>query len=100
MLDFRLGPLLEWFIKKGVDLFTGATDMTVTNEGANFVTPDGVRHSIRADTVVPTAPVEPDTGLAEALRGRVPQVYSIGDCREAGMMVDAVAAGWSVAKKI
>jgi 2,4-dienoyl-CoA reductase (NADPH2) len=100
VIDFRLGPLLEWFARRGVDTFTGAAGITVTAKGVSFRLPDGSYHEIEADTVIPTAPVEPDTTLVEQLQGRVGQVFAVGDCREAGMMVDAVAAGWAVAREI
>ena len=74
---FSLRPLLEWFGRRGVEIYTGA-----------------------ADIVVPTAPVQPDTKLLEELRGRAGQVFAIGDCVEAGMIVDAVAAGWATAREI
>jgi len=34
------------------------------------------------------------------LEGVVSEVHAIGDCSEAGMIVDAVAAGWRAARQI
>lgn len=100
VLDFRLGLLLDWFARRGVSWVTGAADITVTAQGVEYMLPDGTRREVEADTVIPTAPVDPDRSLAVALEGKVPEVYAIGDCSEAAMIVDAVAAGWRTAKQI
>ena len=100
VIDFRLGLLEDWFPRKGVDIITNAGDMKVTTQGVSYTSPDGKRTTVEADTVIPTAPVTPDTSLVTSLQGVVPEVYAIGDCREAGLMIDAIAAGWRVAKQI
>jgi len=56
--------------------------------------------SIEADTIVPTAPLKPNTGLFKSLKGVVPKVYAIGDCKEPRMIVDAIADGWRIANKL
>jgi len=83
-----------------VDIITNAGDMKVTTQGVSYTSLDGKRATVEVDTVMPTAPVSPDTSLVTSLQGVVPEVYAIGDCREAGLMIDAIAAGWRVAKQI
>jgi len=100
VLDFRLGLLLDWFARRGVAVHASVSDITRSAKGVDFTTADGTRMSVEAGTVIPTSPVDPDSSLADALKGSVPAVYAIGDCAEAGMIVDAVAAGWRVAKEI
>lgn len=100
VLDFRLGLLLDWFDRRGVTVVTHAGDVTVTTAGVKYTLPDGTRRTIEADTVIPTAPVEPDLSLAAALEGAVAEVYAIGDCSKSGMIVDAVAAGRGAAAQI
>ena len=36
------------------------------------------------------------TALEDALQGKVPEVYSIGDCDEPGLIPDATSAGWKI----
>ncbi len=72
----------------------------MTTAGVKYTLPDGTRRTIEADTVIPTAPVEPDLSLAAALEGAVAEVYAIGDCSKSGMIVDAVAAGRGAAAQI
>ena len=100
VLDFRLGLLLDWFARRGVATHTMVSDIVRTSRGVSFTAADGTRKSVEADTVIPTSPVDPDESLAGALEGAVSEVYSVGDCHEAGMIVDAVAAGWRAAKQI
>ncbi|MCZ7664653.1 MAG: FAD-dependent oxidoreductase [Thermoleophilia bacterium] len=100
VLDFRLGLLMDWFERKGVELVTGAADLKVTATGVSFTLPDGATRTIQADTVMPTSPLDPDTSLAESLEGKVAEVYAVGDCREPNMIVDAVASGWRVGQLI
>ena len=100
VIDFRFGPLFEWFLKKGVGIHTGASDIHLTEKGVAFTQADGTVQEIPADTVIPTAPVDPNGDLVKELEGKVAQVFAVGDCREAGMMVDAVAAGWAAARQI
>ena len=41
-----------------------------------------------------TLPLRPNAELQQALEGAVPELYSIGDCEEPGLIIDAVAAGF------
>jgi 2,4-dienoyl-CoA reductase (NADPH2) len=100
VLDFRLGLVLDWFARRGVAVHASVSDIVRTEKGVDFTAADGTRTSVEAGTVIPTSPVDPDPGLAEQLKGAVAEVYTIGDCNEAGMIVDAVAAGWRAAKQM
>jgi len=100
VLDFRLGLLLDWFAKKGVDLVTRAADVVIDGNGVSYTAPDGSRHAVEADTVVPTSPLTPNTALFESLQGSLPELYAIGDCREPGMIVDAIADAYRVAGRL
>jgi 2,4-dienoyl-CoA reductase (NADPH2) len=100
MIDFRLGLFLDWYDKKGGVMITGVKDMRITEEGLVITTKDGETQTLQADSVIPTSPLEPNTGLLKSLEGKVPEVYAIGDCREPRMMVDAIADGWKIANEI
>jgi 2,4-dienoyl-CoA reductase (NADPH2) len=100
MIDFRLGLFLDWYAKRGEGIISGVKDVKVTDEGVEIVTKDGERQTIKADSIVPTAPLKPNTGLFKSLKGKVPKVYAIGDSKEPRMIVDAIADGWRVANTI
>ncbi|MEW6400628.1 MAG: FAD-dependent oxidoreductase [Chloroflexota bacterium] len=100
MLDFRLGLFMEWIGKKGVTTINGAKSLEITNEGVVITTKEGQKQTIHADSIIPTSPLKPNTGLLKSLEGKAPEVYAIGDCQEPHMIVDAIATGWQVANKI
>jgi 2,4-dienoyl-CoA reductase (NADPH2) len=100
MLDFRLGLTLDWFARKGVRIIAGARDLVVTDKGVAFTDANGVRVEMEADTVVPTSPLRPNDALYKALEGKVPELYLIGDGKQAGMIVHAIRTGFQTAKAI
>ena len=100
MIDFRLGLFLDWYAKRGEGIIAGVKDLKITDEGVEVVTKEGERQTIKADSIVPTAPLKPNADLFKSLKGKVPQVYAIGDCKEPRMIVDAIADGWRVANAI
>ncbi len=100
MIDFRLGLTMDWFAEKGVRIIAGANNIVVTDKGLAFDDPDGLHVELEADTVIPTSPLEPNDTLFKTLEGQVPEVYLIGDGREAGMIMHAVRSGYQTAKTI
>jgi 2,4-dienoyl-CoA reductase (NADPH2) len=78
----------------------------VVNTGVSCeeVTPHGVRiragrHRtvIEADTVILAGAVEPNTELFDAIEGRVPEAYAIGDCTGLGLIRKATEDAMRVA---
>jgi 2,4-dienoyl-CoA reductase (NADPH2) len=100
VIDFRLGLTMDWFARKGVRIITGAKNIVVTDKGLAFDDAAGQHVELEADTVMPTAPLKPNDTLYKALEGKVPELYLIGDGREAGMIVHAVRSGFQTAKAL
>ena len=100
MIDFRVGLAMDWFSRKGVEFITEAMNIRVTERGLAYEDKDGATHEIEADSVMPTAPILPNKGLYQALEGKAPELYLIGDAKESGMIVHAVRAGYHTAKAI
>jgi 2,4-dienoyl-CoA reductase (NADPH2) len=94
--------LFPWFDKKGVVRYAGAKYEEVTEKGLVITTKEGKKITIEADTVMPSTLLKQNTGLAEKLRGKVAEVYTIGSCSkpEPDLMVDATAAGAAIAHQI
>lgn len=99
VLDLRLGLLLDWFRKKGVDIITDVQSVRVVDEGL-VITKDGKEQTIEADSILPTSPLKADKSLFESLKGAAAEVYAVGDCAEPRMIVDAIADGWRVGQQI
>jgi 2,4-dienoyl-CoA reductase (NADPH2) len=93
--------LLKWLPKKGATLIGGIKEyVEITGDGLTIVTGDGQRRTIEADTIVTALPLKPDTALEKGLEGKVPEVYSVGDCREPRLIIHAVADGNRIARSI
>jgi 2,4-dienoyl-CoA reductase (NADPH2) len=100
MVDALLGHLLSWFGRKGVASITGASSVEITKNGVTVKTKDGKKQTIEADTVVPAMPLTENTGLVEALKGKVPEVYAVGDCKELLLIVDAIGTSSRIARAV
>ena len=61
---------------------------------------EGQKQTIEADTIIPALPLTPYTALYENLKGKVPEVYAIGDCQEPLLIVDAISKGMETARLI
>lgn len=91
--------LLDWLEKRDVVMIPNAKYEEVTDKGLT-ITVDGERRTIPADTIMTAVPLLPDTRLVDSLKGVVPEVYAIGDCREPHLIADAINDGSRVARAI
>jgi len=90
----RLRPrLLNWLKEKGVRMMAGVKYEEVSAIGLVITTKEGKKETITADTMLSGLPLIPAPELAQDLRGKVPEVYAIGDCDQSGKVIDAVDAG-------
>ena len=92
--------LVEWLGEKGVTIITGAKCEEITDKGLTITTKEGKKQTIEADTIVPVIPFKPNTEMLKTLKGKVPEVYLIGDCSEPRLIMDAIADGWRIANAI
>ena len=101
MVDVLQQYLFRWFRKKGVTMISGVKEyVEITDKGLTIINKDGEKQTIAANTIIPALPLTPDTGLYESLKGKVPEVYAIGDCKEPLLIADAISAGMQVARGI
>ena len=100
MIKHLKHQLFFWFRKKGVVMMAGVKPVAVTAKGLTVLTKQGYNQTIEADSVVPAIPMRPNTELFESLKGKVPEVYAIGDCNNPKLIADAVADGWRVGNVI
>jgi 2,4-dienoyl-CoA reductase (NADPH2) len=93
--------LLAWLAKNDVLLLSGVTINGITDGGVELVTKEGERQELKADTVMAVIPPDPNKALYEDLKGRVPEVYLIGDAKEESQYIlGAVSDGAEVARII
>jgi 2,4-dienoyl-CoA reductase (NADPH2) len=100
MVDAFQGYLFAWFKRKGVRLEAGVKNIEITEKGVSFTTKDGKKETLAADTVVAAMPLAPNMALYESLKGKVPELYAIGDCKEPLLIMDAIGTGMEAARKI
>jgi 2,4-dienoyl-CoA reductase (NADPH2) len=82
--------------EKGVDLQVAAEATGISAAGVEAVC-DGNPRLFQADTVIIATGMQPENGLFSGLAGRLPEVYSIGDCVEAKRIGEAVKDAYRVA---
>ncbi|MFC1964313.1 FAD-dependent oxidoreductase [Chloroflexota bacterium] len=93
----RLRPrLLNWLTEKGVRMLAEVRYEEATGKGLVITTKEGQKETITADTMLSGLPLKPNTELAQALEGKVPEVHAIGDCHQSGKVIDAVDDGMRV----
>ncbi len=101
MVDVIQAYLFMWFRKKRVEIISGVKEyVEVTAKGLTIVNKHNEKETIEADTIVPALPLTPNMELYEDLKGRVPELYAIGDCKEPLLIVDAISKGMETARLI
>lgn len=85
--------LLDWLSAMGATAFTDVELKEITDMGLVVTMKNGQNKTIEADTILITLPPKPNDKLADELKGKVTEVYQIGDCKEPRLIVDAIGDG-------
>jgi 2,4-dienoyl-CoA reductase (NADPH2) len=99
-----IGLTTRWVIMQrlrnaGIATETGARVVRITAEGVNAER-NGTIESFPADSVVLAAGLTPRDELAQRLKDKVAEVYSIGDCAEVQKIANAIESGFRTAIEI
>jgi 2-enoate reductase len=87
--------------KYGVQVSIGTKVGEITDKSVTVADPDGKKSKIEADTVVfSMGYAEPEKALYEALKGKIKDLYIIGDYVKPRKVKDAVHEGAFVARQI
>lgn len=101
MATANAARVLHWLAKKGCTLQSGIKYYEeITDKGLTLVIKEGERQTIEADTILPALPLRPNTELFESLKGKVPEIYLIGDAREPHLILEAIGEGFRTALTI
>ena len=99
--------LFDSLIQYGVHLYPFSKPDSITENGINFWWNSGDEKNrndifafLEADTIVLATGSENDNGLAEELKGLIPEVYTIGDCAGKRSIFAAVRGGAEIGMKI
>ena len=90
-MTFRLHIHLEKLLKEScVEILTSTNILEVTDQGITASDKYGKQSFIEADTVVLATGFKPNRELAEELRGKLPEIYEIGDCVNPRKVINAI----------
>ena len=100
MYSVNRAHLLKLLDEANVHILTDTTVSEVTGKGVTITDRGGKRNTLDADTMVLSVGLKPDDKLLEALKDKVPEVYSIGDCVEPRRVIDTMREGFRLARLI
>jgi 2,4-dienoyl-CoA reductase (NADPH2) len=100
MPDYVKERVLLFNQSHGVKTLMGVTYHEINDQGIELTTAYGIRKTIEADSIIIAVPTNPNTALVDSLKGKVNEVYTVGDCQKAGVIVDAIESANLTARKI
>jgi 2-enoate reductase len=92
--------LLDLLRLNGVEALTNHCLQEVTNESAMFMSSTFERRSLKADTFVLSIGLKPNGELYDALVGRIPNLYLIGDARKVHTIMNGIWDAYEVARAL
>jgi 2,4-dienoyl-CoA reductase (NADPH2) len=93
--------LFAWFREKKVTFINGIQEyVEITDQGLVVLTREGYNRTIEADSIIPAVALKPDIELLQSLKGKIKEVYLVGDCRQPQLIVDAIGDGFKTAREI
>ena len=103
-IGMDIGPterfiMLSSLREKGVTLQVAAQATGISDSCVEAIC-DGNTRLFEADTVIIATGMQPDNELFSGLKGKLPEVYSVGDCVEPKRIGEAVKAAYRVALKL
>jgi len=104
-LATKVGPsiraaLLAALSEKGITMLTKARVEEITSTGIVVTNGDGKRQTIDADNIVLATGAVPNKQLAEILKGKVKELFLIGDAVEPRRIKEAMSEGYHTGRKI
>lgn len=68
--------------------------------GLVITTKDGRKQTLKADTIITALPLLPNDSLVKSLRGKVPEIYQVGDCSKPAYIPDAITDGSRIGRAV
>ncbi len=91
--------LIKRFFHKNVRVCSNVKVKRITEDGI-ILEKAGITFLLDADTILVSVGASPRRGLTKSLKGRVPEIYRVGDCDKIGNAMTAIASAYDVAMKI
>lgn len=93
-------PLLARLSSHGVKIFTEQTVKEVKQNCVVVVTKEGEESAIESDTIILAMGTVPVKEIADQVRGKVPEIYLVGDSAGYHKIADAIYSGVIVASRM
>ncbi len=100
MVAIIANRLIPWLNKKGVTMLSGVKYEEITDKGLAITSKEGKKQIIEVDSILPALPLSPNTELLQAIEGKIPEVYPVGDCREPHRILHAIHDGSRVGRLV
>jgi NADPH-dependent 2,4-dienoyl-CoA reductase/sulfur reductase-like enzyme len=94
------GALLDILRLEGVNLMVDSQVVKITKKGVIIRNKMGRRKLINADTVIVAAGRYSSNHLSQALEGKIPEVYAVGDLVKPRHILESISEGFRVALTI
>lgn len=92
--------LMEQMSKQDIEIFTKTKIKEFTDKGAIVIENGSTEKELTADTVVVAIGVTSVNDLEEELKDINADVYTIGDAKKSGKIIQAIADGYHLARKL
>jgi 2,4-dienoyl-CoA reductase-like NADH-dependent reductase (Old Yellow Enzyme family)/thioredoxin reductase len=93
--------MIELFKENNVSMFTGRKVVEIVKKGVQVVNLDnGKEELIKADWVVIAVGTKPVNALLSALDGKSQKIYSVGDCNQPRVIIEAIYEGSLAGRQI
>jgi pyruvate/2-oxoglutarate dehydrogenase complex dihydrolipoamide dehydrogenase (E3) component len=92
--------LINYLHTHGVQTLMGVKIDGITDEGVTITINEGLKKTLKADNIILALPLAANTALADSLKGKVKEVYAVGDCKKPGVIETGVADANLTARKI
>lgn len=92
--------LIALLMQNRVEMKLCSTLTEVTDDGAILICGDGKENKVKCDNLILCTGYVPIDGIYDELRGKVKELYKIGDCAKPRQIGDAVHEGWLVANRL
>ena len=99
-----IGPTTRWTVtmriaRWGIKQYLSSKVIKITDEGVE-IEREGDNETVKADTVVVAAGMEPYNELLTTLKEKLTNIHAIGDCSQARRMLDAIHEGYAIGQKL
>jgi 2,4-dienoyl-CoA reductase-like NADH-dependent reductase (Old Yellow Enzyme family)/thioredoxin reductase len=92
--------MIQRLKERGIETFVGVKDEEITDKGMEIVDGGGKRIFFEADDLVLSTGSVADKALFESLKGKVPELFEVGDCVNVSRIYEAISSGAEVGMKV